>query len=122
MMNYNDHLRRYNETSTNRHLMSSIKKSCIHDKQLCMTCSNNKIWTLIFVKRNCALNQDAYLNGCILKREIKVAATYSKDKWWPFDLTSLDNKTVVDASKLQSNLPVAAALLTLDCLVIVTAR
>ena len=69
MINCDDLLRRFSETLTNWHWMSSIIKSCIHDKWLCMTCSNNKVWTLIFVKKNCTLNEDMYLNGCILKRE-----------------------------------------------------
>jgi hypothetical protein len=37
-------------------------------KWLYMTCSNNKISTLIFVKKF-AHNQDSYLNRCVLKRE-----------------------------------------------------
>ena len=50
MMNYDNHLRRFNETLTNWQWMSSVKNPCIHNKLLCMTCSNNKIWTMIFVK------------------------------------------------------------------------
>lgn len=32
--------------------------------------SNNKVRTLIFVKKKCALSWDAYLNGCVFKQEI----------------------------------------------------
>ena len=39
------------DVSTNWHWMSSIKNSCIRGKWLCMTCSNKKVWTLIFVKK-----------------------------------------------------------------------
>ena len=51
MMNCDDRLRRFNGTLTNYHWMSSVKKSCICGKWLYITCSNNKIWTLIFVKK-----------------------------------------------------------------------
>ena len=50
-----DLLRRFNKTLTNRHWMSSVKISCIRGKWLYMTCSNNKVWTLIFVKRTAHL-------------------------------------------------------------------
>ena len=70
MMNCDDCLRHYKGTLANWQWMSSIKNSCIHGKWLYMTCSNNKIRTLIFVKKNCALNWDAYLNRCVLKQEI----------------------------------------------------
>ena len=33
-----------------------------------------------FVKNNCALNQDAYLNGCILKQEIIVIPPQKKSQ------------------------------------------
>ena len=69
----NDCSRRFSGTFTNRHWISSVKDSCIHDKWPCTTCSNNTIQTLIAVKKNCALNRDAYLIGCVLKkREITV--------------------------------------------------
>ena len=45
MMNCDDYLRRFKETLTNWHLNFNCKK------WLSMTCSNNKIWTLIFVKK-----------------------------------------------------------------------
>ena len=51
IMNCDNRLRRFNETLTNWHLMSSIKSSCICNEWLCMTCSNNKVRTLIFVKK-----------------------------------------------------------------------
>ena len=54
MMNCDDHLRRFNETLINWHWMSSVKNSCIRGRWLCMTCSNNKIRTLIFVKKKIA--------------------------------------------------------------------
>ena len=50
MMNCNEHLKRFSETLTNWHWMSSVKNSCTHGKWLSMTCSNNKVWTLNFVK------------------------------------------------------------------------
>jgi hypothetical protein len=49
--NRDDCLRRFNETLTNWHWMSSVKKSCICGKCLYITCSNNETWTLIFVKK-----------------------------------------------------------------------
>ena len=51
MINRNDHCRCFSETLTNWHWMSNVKKSCICGKWLYMTCSNNKVWTLIFVKK-----------------------------------------------------------------------
>ena len=51
MMNRDDHLRHFSETLTNRHQMSIVKNSCICDKWLCMTCSNNRIRTMIYVKK-----------------------------------------------------------------------
>ena len=51
MINCYDRLRRFSETLTTWHWMSSVKKSCIRGKWLCMTCSNNETWTLIFVKK-----------------------------------------------------------------------
>ena len=48
MMNRDDHLRRLSETLTNWHWMPSVKNSCLCDKWLCMTCSNNQGWTLFF--------------------------------------------------------------------------
>jgi hypothetical protein len=68
MMNRDNRLRRFNKMLTNRHWMSSVKNSYIRGKWLCMTCSNSKIWTLIFVKKNCALTRNAYSNGCILNK------------------------------------------------------
>ena len=44
-------IRRFNKTFTNWHWMSIVKTSCIHGKWLGMTCSNNKVWTLILVKK-----------------------------------------------------------------------
>ena len=60
MMTCDDQLRLFSETLTNWHWMSSVKNSRIHRKWLCMTCLNNKVRTLISVKRNCTLNRDAY--------------------------------------------------------------
>ena len=51
MINCDDRLRHFSETLTNWDSMSSIKNSCIRDRWLCMTCSNNKVQTLIFVKQ-----------------------------------------------------------------------
>ena len=48
------------------------KTSCIRSKRLCMTWSNNKNMNPDFCPKNCALNQDAYLNGCVFKQEINV--------------------------------------------------
>ena len=70
-MNCNVRLIPFSESLTTWDQMSSLRNSCIRGKWLCMTCSNNKVWNLILVKKN-ALNQDAYLNGCVLKREITV--------------------------------------------------
>ena len=55
MMNCDNCLRRFSKMLTNWRWMSSVKNSYIRDKWLCMTCSNNEVWTLIFVKKNCAL-------------------------------------------------------------------
>ena len=70
MINYDNQFRRFNEMLTNWHWMSSGKNACIRDKWFCMTCSNNKIWTLVFVKKI------AHLNRCVLKREITVLSIY----------------------------------------------
>ena len=51
MMNCNDRLRCFNETLTNWHWMSNVTNSCICEKWFYMTCSNNKMRTLIFVKK-----------------------------------------------------------------------
>ena len=51
MMNRDNHLRHFNKTLINCRWMSSVKNSCIHDKWLCMTRSNNKVWTLTLAKR-----------------------------------------------------------------------
>ena len=68
LMNCADHLRRFNKTWTkNWHSMSNVTNSCFPNKWLCMTCPNNKIRTLIFVGKNCALRWDAYLNKCAHK-------------------------------------------------------
>ena len=83
MMSCDDRLRHSSETLTNWHLISSMKNSCIRDKWLCMTCSNNNLWTPILVKKNSTLDRDAYLNGCILKWEIIVMWTtlYTRKPW-----------------------------------------
>ena len=62
MMNYDDWLRRFINMSTNWYWISIVKISCICGKWLCMTSSNNTIWTLILLKKI------AYLTGCVLKR------------------------------------------------------
>ena len=41
-----------------------------------MTCSTNKSWTLISFAKNCVLNRDAYINGCVLKWEVIVHYTW----------------------------------------------
>ena len=51
MMNCDDCLRHFIEKLTNWHWISTEKNSCIRGKWLCLTCSNNKVWTLIFVKK-----------------------------------------------------------------------
>ena len=71
-MNCDDHLRHFNKTSTNWHWMSCEKNACIRDKGFCMTCSNNKVWTLIFVKKIAHLT-----GGCVLKWENNVLAIQS---------------------------------------------
>ena len=63
IMNCDDRWRRFNETLAKGHWMSSLKNSCIHGKWLCMTCSNNKVWHLIFVKKKLRTEL-----GCVLKR------------------------------------------------------
>ena len=55
MMNCDNYLRHFSETLTNWHWMSRVKKSCIRDKWLCMTCSDNKVWIPICVKRTAHL-------------------------------------------------------------------
>ena len=57
--------------STHWHWLSNVKKSRVHGKWLiCMTCSNNKVWTQysfsFFVTQNCALHRDTYLSGRLL--------------------------------------------------------
>ena len=51
MMNIDERLRRFSITLTNWHWMSSLRNTCILGKWLDMTCSNNKVWTLVFVKK-----------------------------------------------------------------------
>ena len=75
MMIYDDHLRCFSETLTNWYWMSSAKKSCLRGKWLRVTCSNIKFELWFLLKKNCALNCDAYLNGCVLKREITILET-----------------------------------------------
>ena len=72
MMNYDIRLRCFNDTLTNWQSMSSVQNSCILSKWLCMTHSNNKVWTLIYVQKTAHLTQDAYSNECVLKQEITV--------------------------------------------------
>ena len=77
--NRDDRLRRFNETLTNWHWMSSVKKSCICGKWPYTTFSNNKIWvTLTFVKKNCTLNRHAYLKGCTLELDNIVVNTIGR--------------------------------------------
>ena len=57
--------------------MVGLKAKCkknfkTYTKWRFMTCSTNKSWTLIFFAKNCILNRDAYLNGCIHKREVTI--------------------------------------------------
>ena len=71
MMNCDDRLRCFSEMLTNWHWMSSKKIACIRGKWLCMTCSKNKVWTLIFVKKFAHLSgmctyTCAYLSGRLL--------------------------------------------------------
>ena len=47
------------------------KNSCVRGKWICMTCSNNKVWTLIFVKTfahltGMRISTGAYLSGRLL--------------------------------------------------------
>ena len=61
----------FQQNVTNWHCMSSIKNACICNKWLYMTCSNNKIWTLVFVKRIAHLigmrtQTGVYLSGRLL--------------------------------------------------------
>ena len=63
MMNCDNRLRCLSETLTNWHWMLSVKNSSIRDTWLYMTCSDNKIWTMSFLRKHFALNRDAYLNG-----------------------------------------------------------
>ena len=51
MMNCDDQLRCFSEILTNWHWISIVRNSCIRGKWLCMTCSNNKVQTLFFVKK-----------------------------------------------------------------------
>ena len=51
MIKCDDRLRRFSKMLANQHWMSSVEYSCIRGKWLCMICSNNKVWTLIFVKK-----------------------------------------------------------------------
>ena len=66
VMNCNSRLRRVNETLTNWHWMSSVKKSRIRRKWLCMTCSNNKVWTPNLCQKDCVLKHVRTLSGRLL--------------------------------------------------------
>ena len=83
VMKCNDRLRHFCKMLINWHWMASLKNSWIHGKWLCMTCSNNKIWTLTFVKKISALKL-----GCVLRWEIiivwmaKVVLFYTDHHIW----------------------------------------
>ena len=35
-----------------------------------------------FSQKNCTLNLDAYLNGCVFKREVTIGVWREASKWW----------------------------------------
>lgn len=71
MMQCDDHLRCFSEMLRNWHWMSSVQNSCIYGKWLCITWSNNEVWTISFVKKIAHLtgmhtSTGAYLSGRLL--------------------------------------------------------
>ena len=69
-----DELRRLFETfqqNVNKLTLNvNIKNSCIRSKWLCMACSNNKLWTLIFVKKIAHLTRMLYYTDAYLSRRL----------------------------------------------------
>ena len=107
-MNYDDRLRRFNKTLTNWQWMSSVKKSCIHDKWLCMTCSSNKVSTLFFVKKFAHLTRirtwtGAYLSGRLLYMwtwifQIEFGQEWSQTSIKTWNIGCIDASVIVRSS------------------------